>query len=85
MAVAPTEIKGVVHGKTIELDRESGLPDGQAVTVIVRPIEAPAGRLAPGEGIRRSAGGWAEDADELDRYLEWNRQRRKLAGREIPE
>ncbi len=34
-------------------------------------------------GIRRSFGGWAEDAEELDEFLKWNRQRRKLSRREI--
>ena len=29
-------------------------------------------------GLRRSFGGWAEDAEELDKYLEWNRQQRKM-------
>jgi uncharacterized protein (DUF433 family) len=29
------------------------------------------------EGLRRSFGAWAEDAEELDQYLEWNRQQRK--------
>ncbi len=29
-------------------------------------------------GIRRSFGGWEEDVEELDEFLEWNRQRRKL-------
>lgn len=67
-------IKGVVHGKTIELEREPGLPDGQEVTVTVRPADP--GRLAPGEGLRRSAGGWSDDPQGLDEYLEWNRQQR---------
>lgn len=39
--------------------------------------------LAPGEGLRRSFGAWAEDAGELDEYLEWNRRQRKLGRREI--
>jgi hypothetical protein len=58
------------------------LPDGQQVTIIVQPVsstEVLANWLPPGEGIRRSAGGWAEDGEELDRYLEWNRQQRKLS------
>ena len=29
-------------------------------------------------GLRRSFGAWAEDGAELDEYLEWNRQQRKL-------
>ena len=83
MASAPMVLKGIVHGKVIELEREAGLPDGQAVTVTVQPL--PEKRLPPGEGIRRSAGAWADDAEELDGYLEWNRQQRELGRREIPE
>jgi hypothetical protein len=72
---------GVVHGKTIELDDETGLPDGQQVRIIIQPVfatESLIDRLPPGEGIRRSAGAWADDAEELDKYLEWNRQQRKI-------
>jgi hypothetical protein len=72
--------KGVVHGKTIELDRAVGLPDGQAVTVVVQPSNGDP-KLPPGEGVRRAFGGWAEDADELDRY----RQHRKQARRDADE
>jgi hypothetical protein len=75
--------KGIVRGKFIELDQEVGLPDGQAVTVTVQPD--PVKQLLPGEGIRRSAGAWADDTAELDRFLEWNRQQRKLGRREVPE
>jgi hypothetical protein len=57
-------LKGVVHGRTIELEQDSGLPEGQPVTVLLRPV------LAPGEGIRQSAGGWAGAGDELDAWLE---------------
>jgi hypothetical protein len=68
--------RGIVHGKTIELERESGLPDGRQVTVILQ-AEVPK-RLPPGEGIRRSAGAWAEDGEDLDRFLEWSRQQRSI-------
>jgi hypothetical protein len=85
MTSTPAVLKGVVHGKTIELEREPGLPDGQEVSVVVQPLEAAEGRLPPGEGIRRSAGGWGDDADGLEEYLEWNRQQRKVSRREIPE
>ena len=64
---------GVIHGKTIELEQEPGLPDGQTVAVTVQPLQEK--RLPPGEGIRRSAGAWADDAEELDRFLEWKRGR----------
>lgn len=34
-------------------------------------------------GLRRSCGAWEEDAEELDKYLEWTRQQRKTGRREI--
>ena len=136
-------IEGVIHGKSIELERESGFPDGQRVAVEVCPLdERPAWlerfvvdpTVMPGkfvikgtrllvddlvqlaaegrtgedlknlhpeltdadveavmhyarvpEGLRRSFGGWATDADELDDYLDWTRQQRKVPRPEIPE
>jgi hypothetical protein len=74
--------QGVIHGKTINLDQEPGLPDGQQVTVTVKPVTGQE-KLPPGEGIRRSAGAWADDAEELDKYLKWNRQQRKPPRREL--
>jgi hypothetical protein len=76
-----TVLHGVIHGKTIELLADSGLPEGQQVTVTVERVTTPA--ATPGDGIRESAGGWAEDAAELDKYLEWNRQQRKVSRRSI--
>jgi hypothetical protein len=83
MATPATVRRGVVHGKTIELDEETGLSDGQEVNVVVQPVGAGEQRLPPGEGLRRAFGGWAEDAEEVDAYLEWNRQQRKLSRPEI--
>lgn len=64
-------LKGVVRGKTIELEKEPGLPDGQVVSVIVHRL------LPPGEGIRQSAGAWAEGGDELDCWLDQTQEDRK--------
>jgi hypothetical protein len=100
----PSALKGVIHGKTIELESESGLPDGQEVTVRVEAVTdsslprpspflsdetrsrweeawAQVKDLPPGEGLRRAFGAWAEDAEEVDRFLEWNRAQRKLERR----
>jgi uncharacterized protein (DUF433 family) len=136
-------IEGVIHGKTIELERESGLPEGQRVAVEVSPMDerptwlerfvvdpavlpgkfvikgtrllvddlvqlTAAGRsdeelrqLHPEptpadaeavrhyacvpEGLRQSFGGWVEDAKELDDYLDWTRQQRKVRRPELEE
>jgi uncharacterized protein (DUF433 family) len=135
--------QGVIHGKTIELEQELGLAEGQRVAVDVRLVDEPPawlGRLVvdpavnaaklvikgtrllvddlvrlveeqrndrqlrqlhpeltPADleairqyarvpaGLRQSFGGWAEDAEELDKYLEWTRQQRKVRRREVEE
>ena len=55
---------GIVHGKTIELEQEPGLPDGQQVTVALQPL------LPQGEGIRQSAGAWTDAGNEFDSWQE---------------
>jgi hypothetical protein len=74
--------RGVVHGNIIALTQDAGLPDGQEVAVTVRTVQDEES-LAPGDGLRRSFGAWAADGEELDKYLEWNRQQRKIGRREI--
>jgi uncharacterized protein (DUF433 family) len=145
-------VHGVIHGKTIELETEPGLDDGQAVSVEIRPImrietqpnqptppwwmeqldvdpsvrrgkfvvkgtrlladtlvdQLEAGNtdlellqahpeLTPTDvaalreyakvpiEMRRSFGAWAEESEELDEYLEWTRQHRKVSRRRIEE
>jgi hypothetical protein len=75
-------LRGVIHGKTIELEKTPDLPDGQPVTIIVQPVEE-SGPRQPGGGISRSAGGWADDPEGLDQYLDWNRRQRKIGRGEI--
>ena len=79
------EVKGVVRGRTIELEEETGLPDGTAVTVSVRTTIPPCSeKLPPGEGLRRALGGWAGDDEEgLDEYLAWCREQRQQSRPEI--
>jgi hypothetical protein len=61
-------IHGRVHGKTIELDEELGVADGQEVEIQVKIIPA---AKQWGEGLRRCAGALAEEwTEEDDRILE---------------
>lgn len=60
-------LKGVIHGKIIELDREAGLPDGQEISVIVESVTAST-PLRPGaflsdETRRQWEEAWAEVQD----------------------
>lgn len=81
MSNAQAILKGVIHGRTIELEQEPGLPDGQSVTVTVQPIVQQTRRLPPGEGIRRSAGSWGDDPEGVDEFL---REIRKMRDNDRP-
>ena len=77
MSLTNSVMKGVIHGNVVTLNEDAGLPDGQEVNVTLQPMAKAESRLS-GEGLRQSFGAWEEDSGELDRYLEWNRQQRKL-------
>ncbi len=66
MAPEIGDLRGVLHGDTIKLDHATSLPDGQIVAVTVLPVEK-TGTL--GDGIRRSAGAWADASAEIDAWL----------------
>jgi len=69
---------GVIRGKVIELDQPPALPDGQDVTVEIHPVGA-------GDGIRASAGAWADAGPELDEWLKrMNDARRSGRGTALP-
>jgi hypothetical protein len=70
-------LHGTVHGKSIELDEDLGVADGQEVEVQVKILQ-PAKKW--GEGILRSAGGWA-NYPEMDAIMEKIQQERKLERR----
>ena len=72
-------IYGVVHGKTIELDEDLGVAEGQTVSLQIKII-ALATSVKWGEGILRSAGGWA-DYPEMDAIMEKIQHDRKLERR----
>src|SRR5262245_13388927 len=70
-------IHGKVHGNSIELDEDLGMANGQEVEVQVKALQ-PAKKW--GEGILRSAGGWAS-YHEMDAIMEKIHQERKLERR----
>jgi len=66
-------LHGTVHGKTIEFDEDLGVADGQAVEVQLK-ITQPTKKW--GDGILRSAGGWAA-YPEMAAIMEQIHQERK--------
>jgi hypothetical protein len=70
-------IHGRVHGKTIELDEDLGMADGQYVEVQVKFVQ-PARKW--GDGILSSAGGWV-NYPGMDAIMEKIHHDRKLERR----
>ena len=68
-------LRGVVHGRTVELTEDLGVPDGEEVEITIKAVPTP----EPwGEGLRRCAGAFAADwTDEDDRILDAIHQERK--------
>jgi hypothetical protein len=71
-------IHGKIHGRTIELDEDLGVAEGQEVEVQVRLISKIA--RTPGEGFLRTEGALADDT-EWDSIMEEIHQARKLERR----
>jgi hypothetical protein len=71
-------LRGVVHGKIIELDQDPGVAEGQSVEVQMRVIDR-GGKW--GEGILRTAGALKDDP-EWDAIMEEIYQSRKLERRQ---
>ena len=81
-------LHGVVHGRTIELDRDPGIEDNRVVEVVLRAKQLPG--LPPGwrPGSTETAAGMLADSwtDEDDRILEEIYQQRKRSTlREVAE
>ena len=70
-------LHGKVHGRTIELDEDPGVAEGQEVEVQMKLVP-PTKKW--GEGILRSAGGWA-NYPEMDAIMERIHHERKLERR----
>jgi hypothetical protein len=82
MDMPAASYRGVVHGNTISLLEDPGLPDGQVVSISMRPVES-VDEEAARAALIRAFGAWSDDPAGLDEYLEWNRQQRKIGRREI--
>jgi hypothetical protein len=77
-------IHGKVHGKTIELDEDPGLADGQDVEITVRTVPPATGRR-PGEGFLRTEGALANDQEWDDVMEQIYQDRKQDIRRETPE
>jgi hypothetical protein len=76
-------LHGKVHGRTIELDEDPGVAEGQEVEVQMKVVPKPT--LKTGEGLLRTEGALADDT-EWDAIMEQVYRERKLERRpQIPD
>jgi len=83
METAKIEFRGLVKGHVIYLEQDSGMPDGQPVTVSLeaRPLS---GEDEGRQRLLSAAGGWAGDDEEgLNEFLQWYRRERKAHWPEV--
>jgi len=68
-------LRGIVHGKSIELEHPLSIPDGSEIELVVKhqPINAEQKRRR----LEAVFGSCEADAQELDDFLSWNREQRK--------
>jgi hypothetical protein len=71
-------LHGVVRGRTILLENETGLVEGQEVIVQVEPKPAARGDQERKHALERAAGTWSDDPEGLADFLDWNRRQRKI-------
>ena len=69
-------VHGKIHGKTIELDEEPGLAEGQDVQIILKVVRT---QKTWGEGILRTAGALADDPywDDIMEEIYQDRKRHR--------
>jgi hypothetical protein len=82
------KLRGVIHGKTIELESDAGLEDGRTVEVILRAQELPGPPPCWRPGSTETAAGMMASCwtTEDDRILdEIYRERKKDVPREVAE
>ena len=81
--IVPTTFTGIVHGRTIELERDTSFPDGATVQIsLVSAKRLPIGSHAV-DAILDSAGGWSDVVGtEFDLWLESTKEMRTPSSRD---
>lgn len=70
-------LRGVAHGNIIALFEDTGLPDGEVVSVVVTKTDMTPQEKAHPELVRLF-GAWAEDGRDLDEFVKWTYEQRKI-------
>ena len=74
-------LRGIVHGKSIELEYPLSVPDGSEIELVVKhsAISAELRR----QRLEAIFGICEPDSEDLDDFLSWNREQRKQCRSEL--
>jgi hypothetical protein len=75
------QLQGVIHGKQIELEHETGLPYGSSVTVRIQP--KPLSLEEKRRLVDTLCGVWADDSSLKSIFAEIEQQRALTTPREV--
>lgn len=73
-----TNIHGTVHGRTIKLDQELSVPDGESVTMTIVLDNAASMSKPSRSSLEAAAGALAGLDEEIDEFNRWYREARRV-------
>ena len=76
MSETAESFQGVLNGQSIKLDRAPSLPDGSMVNVTVRKAKLSA--LERESKLKALFGGCSDDAADLDDFMKWTKEQRRI-------
>ena len=74
-------LRGIVHGKSIELEHPLPMPDGSEIELVVK--RTPMSAEQRKQRLEAIFGSCEQDAEDLDEFLNWNREQRKHSRPEL--
>ena len=74
-------LRGIVHGKSIELEHPLPMPDGSQIELIVK--RTPISTEQRNQRLEAIFGSCEQDSEDLDDFLGWNREQRKHSRPEL--
>ena len=74
-------LRGIVHGKSIELEHPLPMPDGSEIELVVK--RTPMSAEQRKQRLEAIFGSCEQDAEDLDEFLGWNREQRKHSRPEL--
>ena len=68
-------LRGIVHGRSIELEHPLPMPDGSEIELVVK--RTPISTEQRKQRLEAIFGSCEQDSEDLDDFLSWNREQRK--------